>query len=175
MWRNVLKSDARELSEQYGRDYIDRLIGESDDEYESAVSETLAYLINNQLVTRESNKSDIEELIEKHKNDIQVPVYDGKMDVSLDRLGFAGTRVDVIANDVFKHIQQILGKTIKKNLEEEEELAVQVIKYARNELKLKGSKLETVLNMALELTTQVRGEMAEDERVDRKAGSRLER
>ena len=65
--------------------------------------------------------------------------------------------------------------TIKKNLEEERELAVQVIKYARNELKLKGSKLETVLNMALELTTQVRGEMAEDERVDRKAGSRLER
>ena len=64
---------------------------------------------------------------------------------------------------------------IKKNLMEEEKLAVKVIQYARNELKLQGTKLETVLNMALELTEQTHGEMAEEERVDRIAGSRFER
>ena len=64
---------------------------------------------------------------------------------------------------------------IKKNLEEEERLAVKVIQYARNELKLKGTKLETVLNIALENTQMVHGEMAEEERVDRIAGSRFER
>jgi chromosome condensin MukBEF complex kleisin-like MukF subunit len=65
--------------------------------------------------------------------------------------------------------------TIKKNLEEEEELAVKVIQYARNELKLKGTKLETVLRIALMNTEMVHGEMAEDERVDSIAGSRFER
>lgn len=65
--------------------------------------------------------------------------------------------------------------TIKKNLEEEEELAGKVIQYARNELKLKGTKLETVLRIALMNTEMVHGEMAEDERVDSIAGSRFER
>lgn len=65
--------------------------------------------------------------------------------------------------------------TIKKNLEEEEELAGKVIQYARNELKLKGTKLETVLGIALMNTEMVHGEMAEDERVDSIAGSRFER
>ena len=64
---------------------------------------------------------------------------------------------------------------IKKNLEEEEELAVKVIRYARNELKLKGGKLETVLRIALMETEQIHGEMAEESRVDSIAGSRFER
>jgi len=64
---------------------------------------------------------------------------------------------------------------IKKNLEEEEELAVKVIRYARNELKLKGTKLETVLRVALMETEQIHGEMAEESRVDSIAGSRFER
>ena len=65
--------------------------------------------------------------------------------------------------------------TIKKNLEEEQKLAGKVIQYARNELKLKGTKLETVLGIALMNTEMVHGEMAEEERVDRIAGSRFER
>ena len=60
-------------------------------------------------------------------------------------------------------------------LEEEEELAVKVIRYARNELKLKGGKLETVLRIALMETEQIHGEMAEESRVDSIAGSRFER
>ena len=64
---------------------------------------------------------------------------------------------------------------IKKNLEEEEGLAVKIIKYARDELKLKGGKLETVLRIALMETEQIHGEMAEESRVDSIAGSRFER
>jgi hypothetical protein len=86
-WRDILKeSMARDLSEQYGRDYIDTLIGSADDDYEKAVAESVAYLINNKLVTKDSNSFEIEELLEKHKNDIQVPVYGGKMDLSLDEM-----------------------------------------------------------------------------------------
>ena len=65
--------------------------------------------------------------------------------------------------------------TIKKNLEEEEELATKVVLYARNELKLKGGKLETVLRIALMETEQIHGEMAEEARVDSIAGARFER
>lgn len=65
--------------------------------------------------------------------------------------------------------------TIKKNLEEEEELATKVVLYARNELKLKGGKLETVLRIALMETEQIHGEMAEEARVDAIAGARFER
>jgi len=65
--------------------------------------------------------------------------------------------------------------TIKKNLEEEEGLAVKIIKYARDELKLKGTKLETVLRVALMDTEQIHGEMAEESRVDRLVGASFER
>tara|TARA_Y100001973_G_C5199044_1_gene336320 strand:+ start:1050 stop:1385 length:336 start_codon:yes stop_codon:yes gene_type:complete len=86
-WKDILKeSMARDLSEQYGRDYIDTLISQADDDYEKAVAESVAYLINNKLVTKDDGIGKIEELLEKHENDIQVPVYGGKMDISLNEM-----------------------------------------------------------------------------------------
>ena len=86
-WKDILKeSMARDLSEQYGRDYIDTLIGEADDDYEKAIAESVAYLINNKLVTKDSSMGEIEDLLEQHKDDIQVPVYGGKMDISLNEM-----------------------------------------------------------------------------------------
>ena len=106
-WKDILKeSMARDLSEQYGRDYIDTLISEADDDYESAVAESVAYLINNKLVTKESDHFEIEELLEKHKNDIQVPVYGGKMDLPLDKM--FSQDFGLLAESVSREVEKIL-------------------------------------------------------------------
>ena len=41
---------ARDLSEQYGRDYIDAMIDEASSDDEAAVAESVAYLINNKFL-----------------------------------------------------------------------------------------------------------------------------
>ena len=55
---------------------------------------------------------------------------------------------------------------IKKSLEEEEDFASQVLRYAINELKIKDSQLETVLNIAIEIIQMNRGEAEEERRAD---------
>ncbi len=81
----------------------------------------------------------------------------------------------VLTKEAHLHGDIMWKNTIKKNLEEEEELATKVVRYARNELKLKGGKLETVLRIALMETEQIHGEMAEETRLDSIAGARFER
>jgi len=56
---------------------------------------------------------------------------------------------------------------IKKNLDEEEDYASQVLRYAINELKIKDSQLETVMKIALETLEMNRGEAEEERRADR--------
>ena len=55
---------------------------------------------------------------------------------------------------------------IKKNLDEEYDFAAQVLRYAMNELKIKDSQLETVLNIAIEIIQMNRGEAEEERRAD---------
>jgi len=55
---------------------------------------------------------------------------------------------------------------IKKSLEEEEDYASQVLRYAMNELKIKDSQIETVLNIAIETIQMNRGEAEEERRAD---------
>ena len=57
---------------------------------------------------------------------------------------------------------------IKKNLDEEEDYASQVLRYAINELKIKDSQLETVMKIALETLEMNRGEAEEERRADRR-------
>tara|TARA_R110000803_G_scaffold86474_1_gene152876 strand:+ start:38947 stop:39156 length:210 start_codon:yes stop_codon:yes gene_type:complete len=53
--------------------------------------------------------------------------------------------------------------------------AIKIIKYARNELNIKGKNLENVLRIALQELQLMRGEKEEERRVDSVAGSRFER
>jgi len=108
-WKDILKeSMARDLSEQYGRDYIDTLIGEADDDDEAAVAECVAYLVNNKLVTKDTSRVAIENLLEKHKDDIQVPVYGGMQDIPLSRMYSGVNPFDSVAQDAHREIQKIL-------------------------------------------------------------------
>ena len=55
---------------------------------------------------------------------------------------------------------------IKKNLDEEEDYASQVLRYAINELKIKDSQLETVMRIALQTLEMNRGEAEEEHLAD---------
>jgi hypothetical protein len=56
-----------------------------------------------------------------------------------------------------------------------EDKATKLIRYARNELNIKGRNLENVLRIALQELELMRGESEEEGRVDSVAGSRFER
>lgn len=108
-WKDILKeSMARDLSEQYGRDYIDAMIDEASSDDEAAIAESVAYLINNKLVTKDSSRIEIENLLEKHKNDIMVDIYDGMQTEPLGKL-FSGIHpFGALAQDVHREVQKIL-------------------------------------------------------------------
>lgn len=109
-WKDILKeSMARDLTAEYGRDYIDAMIDEASDDDESAVAESVAYLINNKLVTKDSTMSEIEQLLEKHKNDINVSIYGGMQREPLGELFSSGPRpLSVIAEMATEEIKRIL-------------------------------------------------------------------
>tara|TARA_B100000085_G_C18171027_1_gene361546 strand:+ start:189 stop:539 length:351 start_codon:yes stop_codon:yes gene_type:complete len=108
-WRDILKeSMARDLTAEYGRDYIDAMIDEASDEDESAIANSVAYLINNKLVTKDSSRGEIYELLEKHKDDIMVDIYGGMQREPLSEIYTDSFPFSALAQDVQREIQKIL-------------------------------------------------------------------
>tara|TARA_R100000734_G_C3317302_1_gene110317 strand:+ start:61 stop:411 length:351 start_codon:yes stop_codon:yes gene_type:complete len=108
-WRDILKeSMARDLTAEYGRDYIDAMIDEASDEDESAIAESVAYLINNKLVTKDSSRGEIQNLLEKHKDDIMVDIYGGMQREPLSKIYTDSFPFSALSQDVQREVQNIL-------------------------------------------------------------------
>jgi|TARA_R100000482_G_scaffold109761_1_gene52032 hypothetical protein len=108
-WRDILKeSMARDLTAEYGRDYIDAMIDEASDEDESAIANSVAYLINNKLVTKDSSRGEIYELLEKHKDDIMVDIYGGMQREPLSEIYTDSFPFSALADDVLREVKKIL-------------------------------------------------------------------
>lgn len=99
---------ARDLSEQYGRDYIDAMIDEASDVDESAIAESVAYLINNKLVTKDSSRGEITDLLEKHKDDIMVDINEMQSEPLSKVFSDSFMPFSAIEEDIYREIQKIL-------------------------------------------------------------------
>ena len=110
-WKDILKdSMARDLTADYGVDYIDRL---TDDTrlFDKLVNEALATLINKRLVTKDTSVSEIEKLMLQEKDNIGAELYDGRMDVSLqEALDEHDEDLTIIAREVHRKIQKVADR-----------------------------------------------------------------
>ena len=110
-WKDILKdSMARDLTADYGVDYIDRL---TDDTrlFDKLVNEALATLINKRLVTKDTSVSEIEKLMLQEKDNISAELYDGRMDVSLqEALDEHDEDLTIIAREVHRKIQKVADR-----------------------------------------------------------------
>ena len=111
-WKDILKdSMARDLTADYGVDYIDRLTEDSTGLFDKLVNEALATLINKRLVTKDTSVSEIEKLMLQEKDNISAELYEGRMDVSLEEaLDEHDEDLTIIARAVHRKIQKVADR-----------------------------------------------------------------